>query len=235
MPFYAKGEHVSEVSPCDYNGNDMCIFRKGLCIGDSLTEGTFNYKVNGSIANYVNYPEYSYPKYLQKLTGVEIINKGLGGLTSSRWWGTCKDHDMSGYDFAIIQLGVNDAIYNEGWTNESKTAFENIINKLKAENNNIKIFVSTIIPATSYTGEHINSVSDGIRQLVQTLNNENIVLLDMAKYGHTAEEEAYNNGHLSAYGYYRLAQDYKNYIGWIIANKKPDFRNVQFIGTDYEY
>ena len=212
IPFYAKGEHESQISPCDYNGNDMCIFKKGLCIGDSLTEGTFNHTVNGSIANYVTYPEYSYPKYLQKLSGVEIVNKGMGGLTSNRWWANRKNDDMSGYDFAIIQLGVNDAIYNEGWTDESDTAFRNIINKLKAENTNIKIFVSTIIPATSYTGDHMESVSNGIRQLVTALNDNNVILLDMAIYGHTAEEEAYNNGHLSAYGYYRLAQDYKNYI-----------------------
>ncbi len=226
------GDLEKPENPCDFTGNDICIFTKGVCIGDSLTEGTFNRTENGSTEN-VNIPDYSYPAKLAQLAGVKITNKGLGGKTASQWWGFRNGHDLSGHDFAIVQLGVNDAIYNGGWTDESATAFENIVNKLKDENANIKIFVSTIIPATSYSGEAYDSMSEGIRQFVETHADENVILLDMAKYAHTGEE-AYNNGHLNAYGYFRLAQDYKNYIGWVIANDKSKFRDVQFIGTDYE-
>lgn len=222
-------------NPCNYDGKDFTIFNKCLCVGDSLTQGVCNYTEGGqSIAN-VAFPNYAYPKFLQKISGVEVTNKGSAGKTSAQWYAAFQNEAMAGYDVAIIQLGVNDALYNGGWTSESETAFTNIINKLKNENNNIVIFVSTIMPAISYTGTAIDDVSNGIRELVQSLQDENVILLDMAIYGHTGETLAYNAGHLTAYGYLRLALDYYAYIGWYINNNKYDFRFVQFIGTNHVY
>ena len=57
----------------------------------------------------------------------------------------------------------------------------------------------------------------------------------MEEYAHTGDEQAYECGHYSAYGYWRLAQDYKNIIGYYINSHKNLFRTVQFIGTDYSY
>ena len=138
---------------CDYEGQDISVFNKGICIGDSLTQGTMNYK-NGGADQYVNIEKYSYPSHLAKLTGIEIDNKGRGGDASFEWYAVMKDEDLSGYDFAIVQLGVNDAIrnmanYGTEWSEESRQGFLNIINKLKNENEGIKIFVATIIPAIS--------------------------------------------------------------------------------------
>lgn len=220
---------------CDYEGNEFSMFNKCICVGDSLTEGVFN--ENGSGAEkYVGFKKYSYPTFLSKLTGVEVNNLGNGGDTSAEWYDRHKEDNLSGHDVAIIQLGTNDAARYSGWTETSITGFTNIINKLKNENNNIKIFVSTISKRfgdPSAEGKAV--ISEGIRQLVLSLADPNVILLDMEEYAHTGDEQAYECGHYSAYGYWRLAQDYKNIIGYYINSHKNLFRTVQFIGTNYSY
>jgi lysophospholipase L1-like esterase len=219
-------------SPTDYNGNDIHIFTSGVCIGDSMTAGTFNYDNNGS-SGYIDIPKHSYPTKLSEMMGVTLTNKGVGGYTSVQWYDAMQNVDLSGNDFAIIQLGINDQSVYGGWTNASKTAFENIITKLKNENEGIKIFVATIIPAINYGGR--SAISQGIRDLVEELDDDSVVLLDMAEYSHVGDNIAYSAGHLSAYGYFILARDYYNYISWHIANNKALYRFVQFIGTNYNY
>ena len=220
---------------CDYKGRDVSAFSKCICIGDSLTEGTFNYREGDSTGNYVNYTKYSYPTYFQKLTNIETTNKGHSGASTTQWWAMEENSDLSGYDMAIIQLGVNDyAVGQTEWSADSKTAMTNIINKLISENTNIKIFVANIINATSYDGR--DYISDGIERLVAELANPNVIFLDMAQYSHVGDRTDYNCGHLSAYGYWRLAQDYANYISYIMATDSSDvFREIQFIGTNYQY
>lgn len=227
-------EEKESDNPCDYNGDEIRVFRKGLCIGDSLTEGVFNY-VEGNETKYLTDKTKSYPSKLSMISNIDITNLGHGGLTSSEWYDIEKDSNLSGYDFCIIQLGVNDAIRYSGWTDTSMTAFTNIINKVKTENNNIKIYVATIMPAKSYNGVNIDSVSEGIRNFVLSLNDNNVILLDMAIYAHTKDSDAYNCGHLSELGYYRLAKDYSNYISYHISKNLTQYQSVQFIGTNYIY
>ena len=226
---------MQEKTYCDYEGNEFSMFNKCICVGDSLTEGVFN--ENGSGAEkYVGFKKYSYPTFLSKLTGVEVTNLGNGGATSAEWYNMHKEDNLSGHDVAIVQLGTNDAARYSGWTETSVTGFTNIINKLKSENTNIKIFVSTISKRFGDPGAAGKAViSDGIRQLVLSLADPNVILLDMEEYAHTGDEQAYECGHYSAYGYWRLAQDYKNIIGYYINSHKNLFRTVQFIGTDYSY
>ena len=228
------GIDIESANPCEYTGNDICAFSKGLCIGDSLTSGTMNHNDSGK-TEYISCDKYSYPRNLERLTGINVTNMGRGGNTSAEWYSNSADTDLSGYDFAIIQLGVNDSVRYKGWTDTSVVAFTNIINKLKRENKNIKIFVATIIPAKSYNGEKMNEVSQGIREFVANFNDKNVILLDMAKYAHTNDVDAYNCGHLSAYGYYRLAKDYKSYISYYMSINPGIFKEIQFIGTDYWY
>ena len=225
--------NVGGNKPTLFNGDDIHIFNKGICIGDSLTAGTFNYLSGGTTGNYINIAKYSYPTKLSEMLGIEIVNEGIGGYTSAEWYAAKQSADLSGFDFAIIQLGVNDWSRYGEWGQTSIDAFTNIINKLKNENNKIKIFVATIIPATAYGGRQ--AISQGIRDLVANINDPNVILLDMALYSNVGESSAYNCGHLSAYGYWRLAKDYYNYISWYINNNKNVFKQVQFIGTEYVY
>ena len=229
----AQGQHPE--NPCDYDGTEIGIFHKGLCIGDSLTAGVCNYNEGGTQVINVTFPNYAYPTYLSKLTGCEVTRLANAGATTAQWYAAHENDDLSGYDFAIIQLGINDAIANQDWTTEQADAMDDIITKLKSDNNNIKIFVATIIPAISYVGSGYDSVSEGLRSYVEDLDDDDVVLLDMAAYGHTKEQLAYNAGHLTAYGYMMLAMDYKAYISWYIANHKMQFRQVQFIGTEHSF
>lgn len=228
---------ANDSNPCNYTGNDMSVFNKILCIGDSLTSGTFNYRVGDTTGNYIEDAKYSYPTYLKKLTGCETVNMGNGGMSSAEWYNAHQNNDLSGYDCAILQLGVNDCIRYTTWGQTSIDAFTNIINKLKTENKNIKIFVANIIPATSYSNAQYLAFSADLLAWAQSAyaSDSSVIPLDIQQYGHTEESPAYNCGHLSAYGYWRLAQDYKGYIGWYMNQNKTVFKEVQFIGTDYYY
>jgi lysophospholipase L1-like esterase len=225
---------VAGEKPTQYGGRQIATFNKGVAIGDSLTAGVFNHNEGGTNA-YITNSAFAYPAKLKQLCGVDLTNLGNGGYASDQWWTAHQNDDLSGNQFAIVQLGVNDAIQYQGWTETSVTAFTNIINKLLTENNGIFVFVATIIPATSYQGASYDAVSEGIRTLVESINSDHVILLDMAEYGNTMNEVGYNNGHLSALGYERLALDYIAYISYVIAHNPILFRNIQFIGTNFSY
>lgn len=230
-------ETSGDSDPCNYRGDEFAVFNKCLCIGDSITSGTFNYYANGSIYNTIEDAKYSYPTYLKKMTGVDVTNLGRGGRTSDQWYALYSGEDLSGYDVAIIELGINDVIQYTTWGNTSETAFANIISKLQSDNQNIKIFVLNIIPATYYSGANYQAFSADMLTWLETnyANDPNVIPLDIHQYGHTLDSQYYNLGHLSAIGYRRLAQDLKSYISYIIANNLGVFSEVQFIGTNYQF
>lgn len=230
---------VENTKPTYYDGKDIEIFNKGICIGDSITAGTFNYTDNGNTA-YITIPKYSYPTKLHKMTGLDIINAGDAGETAISWWTAHQNDDLSGHDFAIILLGINDALQYNGWTTATENAFLSIIQKLQNENNNIFVFVSSIQPAQAYQQASISTVNSGIETMVSNLNDDHVIFIDLRKYGNTynlseADCMCYNAGHMTAYGYERIAEDLRNYISWYIHNNKMLFRFVQFIGTNYQY
>lgn len=159
-------------SPVEYKGNEIQAFTRGICIGDSVTEGTLDHS-EGTF----NKAGTSYPAVLKRLTNLDITNAGIAGATSKTWydmslnssagWGDWVNNEWfwkeptgtalnySGYDFAIIHLGINDIGYMEGTIDELLVDYEvnmyNIINKLKENNNGIKIFLATIVPSYAPT------------------------------------------------------------------------------------
>ena len=214
-------------NPCDYNGNEICTFNKILCIGDSITQGVFNHNESGSV-EYATIGKYSYPTYLGKMTDVEVVNWGIGGDTSVDWWNEKQNEDFSGYDCCIINLGINDVLKGTS-IEDSRTAFTNILNAVKSANKNIKVFFATIVPAYAKG----DSTYDNINTLIKEFaTNENCYLVDLTEYSHCVKGGAYENGHLTALGYHRLAHDYKAYISFIMNQNPESFKWVQFIGTD---
>ena len=223
-------------NPCDYIGMDACVFRKGLCIGDSITGGGFNYSSGTNPWSDGNV--YSYPNQFAKMTGVTMVNEGHSGKSTVQWWNTYgtggdSEIDFSGYDFAIIHLGINDVSQGTSIA-DTTTAYTNIINALKTANEGIKIFACTIIPAYAIP---ITSSYDAVNNMIKTLAStmENVYLCDLTEYGHEYINSQYSAGHLTAYGYWRLAKDLIGYIGYIMQKNPEDFRFIQFIGTDMEY
>jgi hypothetical protein len=156
-------------TPITYSGNEIQIFTRGICIGDSVTDGTFD---NAQVSNGTVIRKHSYPAVLERLTGIELANAGIAGATSQSWfaaategsdpywgkwvnqewvWNTSPTNtgndiisstlDFSGFEFAIIHLGINDLLthYDGGTPLEEilpnyETYINNIITKLKENN-----------------------------------------------------------------------------------------------------
>lgn len=222
-----SSENTGEENPngvgTNYMGDDIRIFNNILTIGDSMTDGTFNTK-----DGYYIDAKYSWPSYLRKITGCNVRNWGRSGRSTKGWYEWFNDSIWGGYDCAIIQLGIND--YYQKQQDLTQEFLGKIVDRLLQDNPGIKIFVSTIVKAKWYPASQFDPISDNIRQFVNSRSD--CYLVDMAKYGHTMDEDAYNAGHFSAYGHWQQAHDYVAYISSIIRNNPQDFINVQFIGTD---
>ena len=250
-------------SPVNYTGSEIQMFHRGICIGDSVTEGSFDNDENGIIVK-----EYSYPSILERLTNIDIVNAGIAGATSQTWyeaslnsdslWGkwvnqgwvwnmnpavTVSDTissvlDYSGFDFAVIHLGINDLglTYGETPLDEVLANFElyigNIITKLKEANSGIKIFLATIIPSYAVLGnQSYVSLNDKIKAIVEA--TADTYLIDLNKYSEIATDPAYNRVHPTALGYQKLAAEVKALISYVIKNNLDEFKTVQFtqVGT----
>ena len=243
-------------SPVDYKGNEIQAFTRGICIGDSVTEGTLDH--SGGTFNKAGT---SYPAILRRLTGLDITNAGIAGTTSKTWyetslnsstnWGdwvnnewfwrepTGTSLDYSGYDFAIIHLGIND-VGNMGdmTIDELLVDYEanmyNIINKLKENNNGIKIFLATIVPSYAPTyNETYKAMNNKIRAIVEA--TANVYLLDLNDLSNLTMHSAYNVWHPTAIGYVKMAEEIKALISYTISQNLDDFKSIQFIGTDYTF
>lgn len=258
------GQVNPNASPIKYTGNEIQIFSRGICIGDSVTEGSFDNAQGGAVIK-----KFSYPSVLKRLTNIDIVNAGIAGMTSQTWyeaslnsessWGKWVNQewvwntnptntgsdiissslDYSGFEFAIIHMGINDLAPTYDGTksiDEVLANFEvymnNIITKLKAANKGIKIFLATIIPSYALaTNPTYGKLNDKIKEIVKY--TDNAFLLDLNKYSEIASHTAYNVVHPTALGYQELATEIKAMISYIIKNNLDEFRTVQFIGTNY--
>ena len=215
-----EGEET--INPCQYSGRNMTMFNKGICIGDSFTEGASN--INASNEQFIT-DRFNYPKILSKLSNIEIINKGHSGITSKGWYEKYKNSDLSGYDFAIIYLGINDYFSN------NKTLFSaeygKIIDKLRNENKHIKIFCVT-------QTRHFREFAKFTHYVREIVTEKDCYLIDLEKYS-TFSTKHMTGAHPNAYGYFTMANDIYSYISYIIDNNIDDFKNHQFTNTDYSY
>lgn len=249
-------------TPIHYTGNEIQMFSRGICIGDSVTEGSFDNSANGAIIK-----KFAYPAILKRLTNIDIVNAGIAGATSQTWyeaslnsdaqwgkwvnqewvWNTnpvnrgsdiiSSELDYSGFDFAIIHMGINDLGMRGNLSVEEaiinfETYINNIILKLKTENAGIKIFLATIIPSYAPKGNNdYQLLNEKIKQIAENINDT--YLLDLNQYSESANKQAYNRIHPTALGYHKIANEVAAYISYIISTNLDDFEAVQFIGTDY--
>lgn len=239
------------------NGGYTSIFSKISCIGDSLTEGVFEYTENGEV-KYAGIPQgfepYSYPSQLARMTGANVGNYGVGGATAKSWLTTAacekcfKEENKS--QAYIIALGTNDTNYDgnvdtdidiSNYNNNADTFVGNyakIIQKCLELQPKAKVFVVTI-PKTRTDYHH--AWTTGNSQIKAIANKLGVYVLDVFTYSESHDNpDEYKNhfylgGHRSAIGYKQTAMEYATYISWIIYNNPDDFRDVQYIGTDYEF
>ena len=239
------------------NGGYINIFNKIACIGDSLTEGVFEYTENGEV-KYAGKPQgfepYSYPSQLMRMTGATVGNYGVGGATAKSWLETtaCTDcfKEENKAQAYIIALGTNDTNYDgdvntdidvSNYNNNADTFVGNyakIIQKCLELQPKAKIFVVTI-PKTR-TDYH-NAWTTGNSKIKAVAEKLGVYVLDIYTYSESFDnpdeykKHFYSGGHRNAVGYKRTAMEYATYISWIIYNNPNDFRNAQFIETDYEF
>lgn len=252
----------TEGDTVEYKGNEIQMFTRGICIGDSITEGVFNHNDGEAVIK-----KYSYPSVLKRLTGVEIVNAGIAGLTSKTWYAASlnsatqygkwvngewswseapqvgesdvvrTDMDYSGFDFAVIHLGINDIGMMGGATLEEtiatfETNINNIINKLKTESSGIKVFLATIIPCYATRGNTAyETLNTKIREIANTI--EDVYLIDLNMYSACFDGTPYENQHLTALGYHKMASEIIALANYAISKNLEKFKEVQFIGTEY--
>jgi lysophospholipase L1-like esterase len=250
------------VIPTTYGGTEMSMFSRGICIGDSVTEGSFDSNEGGAVIK-----KFSYPRILQRLSGVEIVNAGIAGATSKTWyeaslnsdpqWGKWLNYewvwntnppagandvvssslDLSGFDFAVIHLGINDlGLAGTSSIDDILTNYETYINKiitaLTTANKDIRIFLATIIPTyATPTNTNYKLLNEKIKTI--TTYSNHTYLLDLNTYSDCEIEGEYNVIHPTALGYHKIATEIYSYIGYIVHENLNEFRTVQFIGTDH--
>lgn len=206
----------------DECGNEIKIFNRGVCIGDDTTAGV----INNSVHKHT-----SYPSVLKKLTGADIVNAGIASVTASQWLsasmnslsqnGTWDENNEwvyssststfdygGGYDFAIINLGFNDAVLGFN-ADRYFNSINAIINKLYTENPSIKIFLCTL------SGTLYDTVNECIRNNYSSFPNT--YLIDLA---------VKSNGYSSALGYTQLANDLYQLISASIKENAADYTTL---------
>lgn len=224
-----KNEDRGE-NPIKYGGKEIAVFNNILCIGDSLTAGVFDYSENGG--GFGIRSQYSYPTQLAKLTGCNVTNWGISGATTQSWYeNKVSISKWQHYDCAIINLGANDIEKNGVTASSSKQYLQKIIDKLKEDNSNIKIFLMTVVPAYYNKDKKWYSTINQTRYELSKAN-ENCYFVDLSKYSETGDE-VYHYGHLTAIGYRKEAEEIVAYISKIIAENMKEFKWAQHIGTSH--
>ena len=144
IKYASCSKRIAEDSPLSGINNTPSFircFKKIVCIGDSLTAGDFN--TTSPTSGGVNDHDFSYPAYLKKMTGCEVLNIGQGSTSASNQttsgnvgWetfadstgfpivnigaGEWLDSDNLGQLY-IIALGTNDISKLGSFTGESST------------------------------------------------------------------------------------------------------------------
>ena len=108
--------------------NNQIKINSIVCFGDSLTRG------------YGSTDEQTYPYFLQLLTNIPVINKGINGNTSKDGLNRIDDILKFKNSLIIVEFGAND-FFQQIPISETKKNMEQIIDKLKQDN--IVILVST--------------------------------------------------------------------------------------------
>lgn len=195
---------------------DLSLFGKILCIGDSWTQGVFDYRDNEDNLRGVELPQYSYPTLLASLTGRSVTNKGDAGKTSTTWYSNHSGDVLRGHDACIIFLGINDV--SQGDTSQTSTSLTNIITKVKTDNPDVmKIF---IVSMPNHLND--NTYAQTINGILQSVaDSEGAYYLDISGVVIPRDE-----AHPLAIGYEILAKAIYNKASEVMRNNRSDFEDI---------
>lgn len=253
--YYKDGEKPLDNLVSD--GGFCGIFRRIGIIGDSLSSGEFESKVEG-ITGYHDFYEYSWGQYIARIAGCKVFNFSKGGMTAEAFCngfanecGAFKDENLC--QAYIIALGVND-LNGKLEIGDAKTAREilkfadnptilnyyaSIIKAIKRKQPDAKIFLMTLPKDDSKDNEAVSkreAFCNEIRELSELF--ENTYVIDLWNYAPVYDEkfkETFFLGHMTATGYMLTAKMVMSYIDYYIRKYPSDFSQVGFIGTPYKY
>ncbi len=237
------------------NGGYCGIFRKIACVGDSLSSGEFESKMNDKVG-YHDYYDYSWGQYIARDAGCTVYNFSKGGMTAKQYCEEFADqrdfwnaeHRAQAYIIAMgvndmwgdIELGtINDIDVND-WKNNKPTFigfYGQIIQRYKEIQPKAKFFLMTMP-----TGDEPERVQERFEAHAKVLYEiaellDNCYVLDFRKYapkyGEAFKENFYLAGHMNAMGYRLTALMVESYIDMIIRNNMDDFKQIGFVGTPY--
>lgn len=202
------------------------------------------------------YPEFSWPHYFSRITGIPVINFGVAGA-SIRDYAQSTDRanwnviEASGNKCQayIVGLGINDIWRDEepigvisdiGTDNDTVYAnYYKIITRLCTNFQNAVIFCNTIPKENDkYIWTNINDAIRDVVDYVRTTDGRtNVFLCDLVNYMTNdyytnSVFSADYNGHYTPIGYNMMAQIYKVVLSDVVRSNWRYFRGVYLIPYD---
>lgn len=199
----------------DYAPTMISCFKNITCIGDSLTQGIFNTTTG---EQQVALPEYSYPAFMKKHTGVDTINLGIGSMCASSQqdndsWFYRAGRDPYNYivqsnvgDAVIVALGTNDITLYGGFFGDVDTdinlsdrtqnarnsvgGYANIIQWCREMNPKCVVFCVTISNVRNEIPASENEKRLVANEKIRAIANKlGCFVIDLAEYAETTENE----------------------------------------------
>lgn len=243
------------------DGGFCAIFRKIGCIGDSLSSGEFESRMNNQVG-YHDYYEYSWGQFMARTCGATAYNFSRGGLTAKGFLERMQNGEerftlldpMKKCQAYIVALGVNDisgilrdelkmgTIEDVHADKPEKNAptfagyMGRILSSIKQAEHKARIFLVTI-PRSDNEGPRLR-YNDEHANLIYALAEKFpfTYVLDLRKYAPVYDAEFkkmyFLSGHMNPMGYLFTAKMFMTYIDAIIRSRPEEFAQVGFIGQE---
>ena len=238
--------------------HSAALLKRVGCIGDSYTAGFF--KISGETNK--DYPEYSWPHFISKMTGNVWENFGASGSTSKTWV-----TEEAGYSHLaeiraagnkcqayVIGLGLNDATHSTravaiGTAEDIETDADSfyayyykLVAAVHAVNTQAPIFCNTAPAAGIGAGSKVPPYNTAIRTIAEHCSDKGwpVYLCDLASqkydndkyYKNPILASDYVGGHYTGLGYEFFAECYYSILSELMANNAADFQKVHLIPFD---
>ena len=236
------------------DGGCCAIFRRIACVGDSLSSGEFETKIEGEKTRYTDMFEYSWGQFIARRCGSHVSNFSRGGMSAYEYCnGFAETKGFFAPELAaqayIIALGCNDTrstsrpmgsvgdICDEdpeknadsfaGW-------YGRIVQRYREISPDAKFFFMTMLrDDRPDTQKRVAAQSQIMRDMAEHFTNSYVI--DMEKYGPVNDanfrKTFFLHGHMNPWGYLFFGKLTAAYIDWIVRHNMDDFKRVGYIGT----
>ena len=256
---FLKREGEQPLDRIVQNGGFCGIFRKIVCVGDSLSSGEMEGMMDGKRIYHDMY-EYSWGQFMARDIGAEVYNCSKGGMTAKAYIESFADErgffdEKYAAQAYIIALGVNDMarvidgemeygsladVHVDAPEENPHTfvgAYAAILSRYRKLQPKAKFFLMTM--PSHHMDDTLGQYYDKHQKTMYELAGifENCYVLDFRKYAPDYDAEFkksfYLAGHMNPTGYRLTALMVESYIDYLIRHNVDDFRQIAFVGTPY--